>query len=65
MTRNNILTSFERIKIWPFNFKAMENKMGLHTIFSSMENFDSNLNTTFDDKGNPPHVNTFEVHEVE
>jgi hypothetical protein len=39
--------------------------MGLHTIFSSMENFDSNLNTTFDDKGNPPHDNTFEVHEVE
>jgi len=65
MTRNNILTSFERIKIWPFNFKTMENKMGLHTIFSSMENFDSNLNAAFYDEGNPPHVNTFEVHEVE
>jgi len=30
-----------------------------------MENFDSNLNTTFDDEGNPPHVNIFEVREVE
>jgi hypothetical protein len=41
--------------------------MGLHTFFSSMENFNfnSNLNTTFDDEGNRPHVNIFEVHEVE
>jgi hypothetical protein len=55
----------KELKFGPFNFKAMENKMGLHTNFSSMENFDSNLNTTFDDEGNPPHVNTFEVHEME
>ncbi len=39
--------------------------MVLSIIFSTMENFELNLNTTLDDEIDPSHVNTLEMQEVE
>jgi hypothetical protein len=60
MTRN-ILKSFERMKTWPFDLKVMEGGMGPNTTFFMMENFESNLNTTFDEEIDPSHVNSLEL----
>jgi hypothetical protein len=42
----NILKGFIRIRIWHFDLNMMEGKMGISTMFSTMDNFDSNFDTT-------------------
>jgi hypothetical protein len=44
----NILKGFIRIRIWHFDLNTMEGKMGTSTTFSTMDNFYSNFDTTFD-----------------
>jgi hypothetical protein len=44
----NILKGFIRIRIWHFDHNTMEGKMGISTTFSTMDNFDSNFDVTFD-----------------
>jgi hypothetical protein len=56
-----ILKGFERMKFWRFDLKVMEGEMGPNAKKFTMESFESNLNTTFDEKIDPSHVNSLEV----
>jgi hypothetical protein len=57
----NILKGFEKMKFWLFDLKVMEGEMGPNIKFFTMESFESDLNTTFDEQINPSHVNSLEM----
>jgi hypothetical protein len=57
----NILKGFEKMKFWLFDLKVMEGEMGPNIKIFTMESFESDLNTTFDEQINPSHVNSLEM----